>query len=62
MGPTDADTVALGPPLRAPHPMRTQRRTNIEQLRTAIDSLPVATRVAMLEGVRANDIIVGAYA
>ena len=41
--------------------MRTRRRTNIEQLRTAIDSLPVSTRVAMLEGIRANDIIVGAY-
>jgi hypothetical protein len=41
--------------------MRTRRRTTIEQLRTAIDSLPVSTRVAMLEGIRANDIIVGAY-
>lgn len=41
--------------------MRTRRRANIEQLRSAIDGLPVATRVAMLEGIRANDIIVGAY-
>jgi hypothetical protein len=61
VGPTDADTVGLGPRLRALHPMRTRRRTTIEQLRTAIDSLPVSTRVAMLEGIRANDIIVGAY-
>jgi hypothetical protein len=37
------------------------RRPPIDQLRTAIDCLPVGTRVAMLEGVRANDIIVGAY-
>ncbi len=38
-----------------------RRRDAIEQLRTAIDCLPVYTRVAMLEGVRQNDIIVGAY-
>jgi hypothetical protein len=38
-----------------------RRRDAIEQLRTAIDCLPVHTRVAMLEGVRENDIIVGAY-
>jgi hypothetical protein len=38
------------------------RRSPIEQLRTAIDCLPEPTRRAMLEGVRANDIIVGAYA
>jgi hypothetical protein len=38
------------------------RRSPLQQLRTAIDCLPVQTRVAMLEGVRANDIIVGAYA
>lgn len=37
------------------------RRPPIDQLRTAIDCLPFDTRVAMLEGVRANDIIVGAY-
>ena len=40
--------------------MRRQRHP-IEDLRTAIDCLPVETRVAMLHGVRANDIIVGAY-
>jgi len=33
----------------------------IEDLRTAIDCLPVDTRIAMLEGVRSNEIIVGAY-
>src|SRR3954454_11847112 len=38
------------------------RRSPLQQLRTAIDCLPLQTRVAMLEGVRANDIIVGAYA
>lgn len=37
------------------------RTSPIEELRTAIDCLPVDTRVAMLEGVGANDIIVGAY-
>ncbi|HEX2017221.1 MAG TPA: hypothetical protein VGN69_11040 [Solirubrobacteraceae bacterium] len=35
--------------------------SNIERLRDAIDCLPVRTRVAMLEGIRANPIIVGAY-
>ncbi len=38
-----------------------RNRNPIEDLRTAIDCLPVDTRIAMLEGVRANDIIVGAY-
>jgi hypothetical protein len=39
-----------------------RRRTwPIEDLRLAIDCLPVRTRVAMLEGVRANEIIAGAY-
>jgi hypothetical protein len=38
---------------RRPHP--------IENLRDAIDCLPLRTRQAMLDGVRANDIIVGAY-
>lgn len=36
-------------------------RSHIQQLRTAIDCMPVRTRVAMLEGVRGNEIIVGAY-
>jgi hypothetical protein len=39
-----------------------RRRTwPIEDLRRAIDCLPVHTRVAMLEGVRGNEIIAGAY-
>ncbi len=42
--------------------MRTRRRATIEDLRQAIDCLPRRTRVAMLEGIAANDIIVGAYA
>ena len=37
------------------------RHSSIERLREAIDTLPMYTRVAMLEGVRSNDIIVGAY-
>ncbi len=41
--------------------MRTRRQTTIEDLRHAIDSLPRHTRVAMLDGIRENDIIVGAY-
>jgi hypothetical protein len=36
-------------------------RTPIEELRLAIDCLPLRTRVAMLEGIRSNEIIVGAY-
>lgn len=41
--------------------MRTRRRTTIEDLRLAIDCLPRPTRIAMLEGIRSNEIIVGAY-
>jgi hypothetical protein len=37
-------------------------RSPIEDLRLAIDCLPVRTRRAMLEGIRSNEIIVGAYA
>jgi hypothetical protein len=41
---------------------RRHRNSPIERLRLAIDCLPVATRQAMLEGVRVNErIIVGAY-
>ena len=36
-------------------------RAPIEDLRLAIDCLPLRTREAMLEGIRANEIIVGAY-
>ena len=37
------------------------RRSAREDLRTAVACLPRHTRVAMLHGVRSNDIIVGAY-
>ena len=41
---------------------RARANSNVERLRTAIDCMPVATREAMLAGVRANErIIVGAY-
>jgi hypothetical protein len=36
-------------------------RSPIEDLRLAIDCLPLRTREAMLDGVRSNEIIVGAY-
>ena len=36
-------------------------RTPIEDLRLAIDCLPLRTREAMLAGMRSNEIIVGAY-
>jgi hypothetical protein len=42
--------------------MRTRRAATIEDLRLAIDCLPRRTRVAMLAGIAANPIIVGAYA
>ena len=49
---------AIGKPMRARRP----NTSNIERLRVAIDCMPVATRKAMLAGVRANErIIVGAY-
>ena len=41
--------------------MHRSRRSSIEDLRLAIDCLPVRTRQAMLAGVRDNEIIVGAY-
>src|SRR3954451_1149134 len=44
----------------AEDPMRTRRRP-ARQLRTAIDCLPLDTRRAMLDGMDANRIIVGAY-
>jgi hypothetical protein len=40
--------------------MRTKRRV-AQELRQAIDCLPERTRRAMLEGIHANEIIVGAY-
>ena len=36
-------------------------RASTHELRSAIDALPRATRAAMLEGVRSNKIIAGAY-
>jgi hypothetical protein len=42
--------------------MRTRRGATLEDLRHAVESLPRHTRVAMLEGIEANPIIVGAYA
>lgn len=41
--------------------MSRRRRSPIEDLRLTIDCLPIRTRMAMLEGIRANEIIVGAY-
>ena len=41
--------------------MRRATRSNIEDLRLTIDCLPVHTRVAMLQGISSNEIIVGAY-
>ena len=38
-----------------------RQHSDSRRLRTAIDLLPVRTRVAMLEGVRSNEIISGAY-
>ena len=37
------------------------RRSARDELRIAVECLPRRTRVAMLEGIRSNDIIVGAY-
>ncbi len=41
--------------------MRTRRRATIRDLRLAIDCLPRSTRIAMLDGIHSNEIIVGAY-
>jgi hypothetical protein len=55
----------LGSQVGGAKPMRNRRRQStspVERLRLAIDCMPVSTREAMLEGVRANErIIVGAY-
>src|SRR5215217_1258927 len=52
--------VAIG---RARVPCAPVRKTRdpISRLRTAIDCLPARTRDAMLEGIRAHPIVVGAY-
>jgi hypothetical protein len=41
--------------------MSSRPRTPIDDLRLAIDCLPLRTREAMLEGIRAQPIIAGAY-
>jgi hypothetical protein len=41
--------------------MRHRRQATIRDLRTAVDCLPRATKIAMLNGIRSNPIIVGAY-
>ena len=41
--------------------MTRRERSPIEDLRRTIDCLPLRTRMAMLEGIRTNEIIVGAY-
>jgi hypothetical protein len=41
--------------------MRRRRRSTISELRQAVEALPRRTRIAMLEGIDANEIIVGAY-
>ena len=41
--------------------MRRRRRATIADLRLAVDGMPRHTKVAMLEGIRTNEIIVGAY-
>ena len=41
--------------------MRERRRATIHELRLAIECLPRSTRVAMLDGIESNEIIVGAY-
>lgn len=41
--------------------MARRSRATIQELRTAIDVLPRRTKIAMLDGIRSNEIIVGAY-
>jgi hypothetical protein len=41
--------------------MRTQRRATSNDLRLAVECLPRSTRIAMLEAIATNEIIVGAY-
>ena len=41
--------------------MRRRQRATISELRQAVQCLPRMTKIAMLEGIRANEIIVGAY-
>src|SRR5205807_7144497 len=64
----DSSPTLAARPERAPkraEPMRNRvhrRRSAVARLRLAIDCLPVATREAMLDGVRSSDrVIAGAY-
>ena len=41
--------------------MRSRRQRRIEDLRLAVECLPERTKTAMLDGINANTIIVGAY-
>ena len=41
--------------------MRSRRQRRIEDLRLAVECLPERTKIAMLEGIDASTIIVGAY-
>src|SRR3954463_2684138 len=41
--------------------MQRTRRAAIQDLRRVIDTLPLRTRAAMLEGIREHDIIASAY-
>src|SRR5215218_11072287 len=41
--------------------MRSRRQRRIEDLRLAVECLPERTKEAMLDGIAANTIIVGAY-
>ena len=41
--------------------MARSRRPPIQQLRAAVDALPLRTRRAMLDGLRSHEIVVGAY-
>ena len=41
--------------------MRSRRQRRIEDLRLAVECLPERTKVAMLDGIAVNTIIVGAY-
>src|SRR3712207_4281399 len=41
--------------------MRSRRERRIDDLRLAVECLPERTKAAMLEGIAANTIIVGAY-
>ena len=41
--------------------MRKNRRENADRLRRAVEALPAHTKQGMLDGIRSNRVIVGAY-